>query len=270
MYLDNPPWADKAIRENAIRIKRAFGARAMPSVMVGRKYKEFDCGSYGCVYPTNLDQKVIKVTSDRSEISLIKYILKCPDIEDTQGIVRYYGLLPLHTTYRRRPVFAILREEAYDIGFLTRSRPDLDYRERRRINVGLRHFKEWASTAKRLYERHADKPMFHEVVERAYEWILKRWPDVEYLGHHAKGGERAALALVTCKFIAEDLAQTPEVYPVGETLGWFMCKGKLLADVHLGNIGLVRRAENYGEPTMAITDPGHAIDVMPVESWICT
>jgi hypothetical protein len=43
---------------------------------------------------------------------------------------------------------------------------------------------------------------------------------------------------------------------IGATLRWFLSIGVLVADVHSGNVGLVKR---FGECVAVITDPGHTV-----------
>ena len=264
---ENPPWADRAIRANVARIKRAFGAGALPAVVDGKKYTELGCGHYGCVYKTNLKGKVLKLTSDPTEISLVNFILNSDDVDETSGIVRYYGLMDLKDTHRDRQVFAILREEAYNIGLLADSRADW---ARKKMVAKLNTFLTFGRIVRDMYKKHGHKPGFDEDAELA----LDRYGDGRELSEKIpawiKSAERAGYALAGCKAAVEELSQTPDIYTVGETLGWFLCKGKLLADVHLQNIGQVVRPDNYDEPIMAITDPGHAIDVIPVWTYLCS
>jgi len=285
----NPPWADKAVEANRTRIVRAFGKKSLPELATPTdktKYVEYGCGHYGCVYPTQEMGKVLKITSDPTEVALVKYILKNGSAKEyLSGLVRYYKILNLNTRYRKRDVYAILREEAFDVGAMTE---DKLYREQsRKISAFL-----WfARHVRDMYVKHGSKPGFNNKVDLSYT----RWRDtVEYNNNNLiiggsefryidmyslrnswkipswiKSSDRAGFALVGALAAAEDIAQTPEITDIGETLMWFLCKGKLLADVHLNNIGKVIREENYREPMFVITDPGHAVDVVSLYSYIC-
>jgi len=285
----NPPWADKAVEANKTRIARAFGKKSLPelaSPVEGTKFVEYGCGHYGCVYPTQQMGKVLKITSDPTEVALVKFILKNGMEEGyLDGLVRYYKILNLKTRYRKRDVYAILREEAFDVGIMTKDRL---YREQsRKISAFL-----WfARHVRDMYVKHGNKPGFNDKVAASYT----RWKDaVEYNNNSfsiggsefryidmysfrsswkmpswIKSSDRAGFALVGALAVAEDIVQTTDIVNIGETLMWFLCKGKLLADVHLNNIGKVIREENFMEPILAITDPGHAVDVVPLYSYVC-
>jgi len=282
----NPPWADKAVRQNEARIARAFGKKALPEIVEGKAYSELGCGHYGCVYSTGLNKKVLKITSDPSEVQLVKFLLKHKDEQERySGLVKYYKVLDLKTSHRGRSVYAILREEAYEVGYMIDTYDQLVRRESKKINGFL-----WfASQARDMYLAHGSKPYFDEKVEAAfykwnelvafhsssefsigsrrynyvsvtYDWSIPKW---------IKSTDRAGFALVGCKTVVEVMSQSPEVIDIGQTLAWFLCYGKLLADVHLNNIGKVIREDNSNEPMPAITDPGHAVDVMPIHTYIC-
>jgi hypothetical protein len=76
------------------------------------------CAHYGCVYRTNQPGIVFKITTDVSEAHFIKIALDLKPQVDPIGIVEYFKVfaLPPETTHLNRPVFAVWREEAFNVG----------------------------------------------------------------------------------------------------------------------------------------------------------
>ena len=71
---------------------------------------------------------------------------------------------------------------------------------------------------------------------------------------------RLAAALRICEICFELMEHTNYAPDVGSALGFYLDNGILLADVHMQNIGRVKRDEGYGlEGRIVITDPGHAV-----------
>jgi hypothetical protein len=87
---------------------------------------------------------------------------------------------------------------------------------------------------------------------RSIEVSLKRF----------RGADRMAFALRASEILAEMMANEPGGYLVGQALEFYLERGFLLADVHWGNIGLVKR-DDHSRPVPAIIDPGHAIPLRP-------
>lgn len=72
-----------------------------------------------------------------------------------------------------------------------------------------------------------------------------------------KGAMRVAAYAVACSTLASVMANEEGLYYVGQAFEFFCGEGLLLADVHLGNIGLLDQ-ERWG-----ITDPGHMVPLDP-------
>jgi hypothetical protein len=74
------------------------------------------------VAPTATAEIVFKVTSDPLEAHFVASALliasKNKSVGWPVGIVRYENIVQLEGSYRRRPVFGLWREEAYDVGAL--------------------------------------------------------------------------------------------------------------------------------------------------------
>ena len=73
-----------------------------------------------------------------------------------------------------------------------------------------------------------------------------------------RGGQRMAASWRACQYIAEIMGSTDTMYLVGNAFEFYMDNGFLLADVHTGNVGKVRR-EDYSDGIWVITDPGHVV-----------
>jgi hypothetical protein len=85
-----------------------------------------------------------------------------------------------------------------------------------------------------------------------------------------RGIDRVRFAIHACKYIAESMVNEQVTYYIGEAFLFYMAHGILLADVHRENVGQVKREENYWEPIWVITDPGHAVAIPPVWSYMMT
>jgi len=283
-YGPNPPWVDRAVGEAWQSIERAVGAPLMPVEQASRrrtkKLPELGCGHYGCVLPTGKPGIVAKVTSDPLEAHFVAAALKIGRFPE--GIVRYYAIYQLAAEFRGRPVFILWREEAFNVGELSQAEHiETDNYERRAIQQFMRRlgiFKDWAGEFKATFDRADDKPKILRAMRDHESWAYDRvdLDDVEegiderwerkprHLRHRPldgyRGAQRLAGLLRGCEIIAEQMANEPVGYLVGQTLEFYLEKGLLLADVHLGNIGRVVRAE-HGDLVWAITDPGHAVPI---------
>jgi hypothetical protein len=274
------------VPEDEIPKKRKFGEEwpdYNPQVDVSRVTYEWDelgCGSFGCVYAIDKKNVVCKITRDPTEIQFVTTSLKLG--ESPSGIVEYHRIIQLPYMYRKKPVYAIWREEAHNVGNLSR------YDHRSWLVVAA--FKSWGSFAKEIIDKSTMKDKLTMLARRVVyyrdseffadpitDWYISVGFDPEnkrkfYFGDYfefvrvfrsefksIKGIDAAAVAIVFCEKIAEHMWQTPEVNLIGETLMFYLKHGILLADVHQENIGQVIREENYNEPVWVITDPGHMV-----------
>jgi hypothetical protein len=89
----------------------------MPIVERGSKgltAREYGSGYYGTVLPTHTKGTVLKITSDPTEAKFAyaaKRLRHYP-----AGIVKYGPVFELGGSHDGRPIFALWREEAYDVG----------------------------------------------------------------------------------------------------------------------------------------------------------
>jgi hypothetical protein len=276
-FADNPAWVNRLLSANWPRLTARVPAELLPveaesSSARRRKVTEFGCGHYGCVSPTSTPSVVFKVTSDPLEAHFVAAALSLKTFPD--GIVRYDAVAQLDGEHRGRPVFAIWREEAHDIGVLfshtwLAKLGDYDRRAVEEFKRRLELFKRWAGDLKATVDRATDRAKtvaeMHRFADAAWERVAL--DDVDQSRHlyvHAqkkpfpymKGGQRAAMLRRGCEIIAEMMANEPGGYMVGQALEFYLEHGLLLADVHANNIGRVEEPDREG---FVITDPGHAV-----------
>lgn len=286
----NPPWVNRLFTEWWDRIETRVGRPMMPVEATGsggrkRYVEEYGCGHYGCVMPTGTSGIVVKLTTDALEAHFVAAALRIGHFPE--GIVKYDRIYRLsNAQHRNRSVYVLWREEAHDVGSVPLSRwhrrsgwfTALDESQQRDVLQfanRLGAFQTWARIFKESFDR-AESPKVYAQLAEWHSWAMDRvsLDDVEEAERYGepmrqprlplrfKGGQRMAIALRGCEILAEMMANEPEGYLVGQALEFYMDHGLLLADVHLGNIGRVTRAD-YGDPILAITDPGHAVPLEP-------
>ena len=234
----------------------------------------YGCGHYGCVMPTDQPGIVLKLTTDPTEVRFVAEMLAAK--QQPAGVVRYDAILELPETYRKRKLYLIWREDAYDVGNTPPYHETMvisyEGRVARNFTTNLRTFQESASQARfvlkrtkrpvAIYEAAKFTDKRHDLREQAIEYLMKPWRDRPFVPHFVdryKGDARLALCLELCEIITEEMANEPFGYEVGTALHDLLVDGEiLLADVHLGNIGKVTRPD-YGDGLVVITDPGHAV-----------
>lgn len=272
----NPPWADRALKTHwdLISVMAQENDLPMPAQRTGWKFEELGCGHYGCVLPTEDDDIVFKLSSDPTEANFIN--LAGP-LGWPEGIVEYYGVLELDFTYRRRPVVAIWREAAFEVGKLdppyNYDRKDYEMRSRKEFTNNLIRFRDHAARFRDQIQRSKDPNKLWTELENWSDWAwqhvgideaqgksqyggLIRYSFFDYL----RGGQKLAASLRACQIIAEFMENTYLSDKVGAALRFYLDNGFLLADVHLGNVGKVHRKDEYGEEKpWVITDPGHVL-----------
>ncbi len=279
-YATNPPWVNRLLRDNWAAIEKRVDPSWLPMMTEGSDkrrpvFEEFGCGHYGCVLPaSSAPSMVLKITTDPLEAHFVASALKIGRFPD--GIVRYYSIYQLEGGYRKRPAYAIWREEAFDVGSVghvwyggSEGPPwykDLDEYDKRSVLQFIRaltRFQRWAGEFKVLFDRSKDKSSVWDQLAKYEDWAfqtveLERVESDERPATHLTGVRRMAYLLRGCEVMAELMENERGGYLVGGALGFYLEHGLLLADVHLGNIGRVRR-EDYSSMELAITDPGHAV-----------
>lgn len=260
-------WMDTAIAQYAAEI---VVLRPQITKMEKRKprqhgYREYGCGHYGCVMPTNTPGLVMKITTDQTEAAFVAAYLSMKPNGRPVGIVPYHKLLAIRSESRlKRPVFVLWREEAQHLGA-----------------DGIRA---WIKNGAREFERDYYSKSFKKVMHlvgncldaarmvREYTHFkeartiivggVRRMDEAWQLGGPPRGDRALQVAwyLNVFRQNAEQMTTEPMGNYVGQGLVEAFDAGLLLADVHLNNIGMPtgKLAEEIGM-TPIITDPGHAI-----------
>lgn len=280
--LGETPWVDRAFERYWDRIAAAApDARWVPQREARegrRKWRvvEHGCGHYGCVLPTNDEGLVVKLSSDPTEAVFVAAALSFGEQPD--GLVRYHkvvGIPPDEMTHRDRPLFVIWREEAFDVGAITKGleerfpgNPDRVRYERSAMEKLLGYltsFKAMAAQAREQLRRSKTAESRFQLVEEAKD--LQRWAwdivaeldldnpsNVPSIGRY-KGAERLAVCFRYFSAVTEMMENEYGSSEVGGAFSFYFDRGILLADVHGGNVGRVPRVGF----SPVITDPGHAV-----------
>lgn len=229
------------------------------------KYEEYGCGHYGCVLPVPDGRIVLKVTSDPTEAAFVAIYLGLKD--KPLGIVRYHQIVQLPEKYRRRPTYAIWRDEAEHVGGTLSLKRMLVYRERygRDINAfdrNLSHFKNLASDVRDIVVRSTNRAKLLEEASKAQDWAWSYVADDHLSTTGMTAPRKLAVVRRRLEVLAEEMGSTAAGYLVGEALGELLDQGILLADVHHNNIGEVDLPD-YSKWEFVITDPGHMVALDP-------
>jgi hypothetical protein len=260
------------------RILREFGPEALRGVPeqwhpVGAP---LGCGHYGCVYATSAPDVVLKVSTDPTEVKFIDWAMALAAAEGgwPDGIVRYHKAVVLPSQFRGRPSALIWREGAFDVGKVLSPqvihRHDYEGRAKREFANMLLTFQRHAGQVVSVVRRakHPEKVLEQtlalaswaaDYVDDRVTWDFSGWNNIPL--PNVKSAYRAAMCLRICEVTAEFMEHANEFSTyVGATLGHYLDRGALLADVHTGNVGAVLR-DDFSRPIVVITDPGHAFIV---------
>lgn len=274
MTLGETPWVDRSVKAVWPQLNRAVPESWLPRWRMqedsGRRKKlkleEYGCGHYGCVMPTSEDGLVLKLTSDTTEARFVSAYLALP--RPSGGLVEYRKILAIPGERRGRPLFLIWRSEAHHVGLLARwgwkhaedVKEFFDTYQIHNLDQGdmlLGKFLQLAHIARdkitKLHKRNPDKR--DEVL--AEVWKAFENADPESDPRHYRGLQRIGITLRQAYAVAMEMANTDVIYPVGAALMEYMDEGLLLADTHVGNIGLDEIDR------LVITDPGHAVAIHP-------
>lgn len=269
----NPPWVDRVLNKNWDAIVRRFG-NTVPQYVTSKRgkitpAKEFGCGSYGCVLPTEESGVVFKVTSDPSEAAFVTAAKRLEAGEKywPDGMIRYFDIFQVpNETHKRRPVFVLTRQEAEhvgDIGYssLSAQQRQMEYLVLRRVT----RFKAFAAIARDKIIKSTNPRRVIEETARLADWAEEAvdWAEVSRLNGglvpvRFAGAHVAAYAIRAAKIMAEELVNADVGYMIGGALDYYLDHGMLLADVHSNNLGLVL-LEDHTKPNWVITDPGHMV-----------
>jgi len=275
----NPAWADRILRNNWSLIESKVGHNLMPYPTSPGKssFDELGCGHYGCVYSTQTDGTVFKITSDVTEAVFISCAIDLGDDYPEGGIVRYGGVWEVPgEKFKKRNVFVLTREEAENVGGLRYAADALGrgWNSAQRAINRLTKFKEFAHLAREKINNSSDKRKTVSEIIRLKDWAEDivsyseisemKYNEFARIPSHLKGARGAAYAVQACRIIADEMSGEDVGYAIGTTLREFLDEGLLLADVHTGNVGQVTRGA--GNSVWVITDPGHVVPIR--DRWL--
>lgn len=247
--LPNPAWTNAALLRQWGDVQGLVGQAMMPKVDVHTatrlQAQEYGSGVYGTVMPTNKRDVVAKVTSDPSEARFAYVMSRWPKSKYPPGLVRYFKVYRLRGTHSTRPIFILWREEAYDVGNVLRSDSrTAGYLQRIRDSVDPSF---WLTYEEDLRDRHR-----HAIVRGEQKY--RHGGFFRRLSARFSEAEAAGYSIQAARGVASEMARGDRASLVGKAIRDLIDYGLVLADVHIGNIGLVRRG---GHMRTVITDPGN-------------
>ncbi len=196
-------------------------------------------GHYGVVYPTEDKEVVFKLTSDESEAHFIQLAinLRKEDI-DPPGIVRYDAVVATKSKRAKfGKVYAIWRENAIDTGLEGISR-DANRMASLLREARVHAHKIWITTRAKQKSLKQAAPY--------WDWLSRELKDEEsLLSENLFEYRNVVLTLKNDSLVA---------YYVADAMEDYLYAGIVLADLHAGNVGFVRRTDSA-----VITDPGRAV-----------
>ena len=267
----NPPWTTRAIAKDWDKLSDLVGADWMPSLSKPHASRKGElvatldtlgCGAYGCVLETDDPEVVLKITTDASEAEFATKVLPTMPAEAQAGVVRYLNATKLDSKHERRPLYALWREAATDVGKLGSAKGITDRflgRTRKSLLHLVAHSWEAAQVALETLLDAGDRA--GEIYDEALTSGRSTYaPSVDpdeiasQLASMDPESDRVAAALSYFES-TNDAMRGTELERVGKALNAFLHAGVFVADVHEGNLGKV--AGHW-----VITDPGNAI-VLP-------
>lgn len=281
------PWVDRNVAKFMQAMLEVVPDKSwLPQFEAPGSVEELGCGHYGCVMPTGRDDTVFKITSDPAEAAFVRVAIELAERDKMwpAGMVQYKAIYQLAgASYRRRPVFIIWRQEAFDIGFLVGAAagPGVSYGE----SVMLKEAQNYIGNTKiaghfvreylakdagqRVVKVHREEGWARGVVGEHFDLIGKipmmggprggLLQTVDSVIRRYRGAERAAVALAFYSNALDMMEHNnPLTTNIGHAMNYYFDQGIVLADVHLNNIGKAHH-EDFDELIPTITDPGHAV-----------
>lgn len=213
-----PPGVRKVIKAHAERIQAAVEGRILWNQVLG-------CGHYGCVVPIEGTDKVLKVTTDKTEGPVVQAIMNTGLDKSLGGLIAWWNVWQIpdyEGRGARASAYAIVRDaiEPLNEDLVTFGSGWMDALHE--YNLSARR----ALTLKRpdMIERETDKAK--DAVQKLYRWN--------------------------------------ETWLVAEAIEALESEGIVLADVHFRNLGAGKKSPEViwkdGErrPALLIFDPGHS------------
>lgn len=282
-------WVDRNVKKFEASLIKVAPDRSwlpVPDPM-GRGFEEFGCGHYGCVLPTGRPDTVFKVTTDPAEAAFVRVAIQLSERNKNGGKWDYgewpAGMIPYKALYqlagaehRKRPIFVLWREEAYEVGEVLKLFQGIDpYDKRVRLEGSalLMNAKLGAAAFRDYFDKRRDLPKIEEHFGRMRQMVMEHYevlssPSYGYsvrgttvikLLKRFRGAEKAAFGLVVYDMCIELMEHNnPLMTNVGSAMSFYRDEGIVLADVHEGNIGFAPHPD-YRDRIVVITDPGHAV-----------
>jgi|WetSurMetagenome_2_1015567.scaffolds.fasta_scaffold201871_2 hypothetical protein len=272
----NPEWTNSALTRHWSQIERVVGRKYMPVITDHSTRmlvaEEFGSGAFGTVIPTKTHGVVLKVTSDETEARFAAVAMSLGDWP--KGMVRYYAALRLKGRHETRPIYALWREEAFEVGHVQGwflRRPE-DYTRagyrlfRQRLDIlqllGWMVVKEvdpYAGMERRGRAKSTvDRSRVRAIAAGYRDTLTVSLRDSDEVEDRVNNiddlTERTAYALALFEECALRISHEDFAPDVGEAIHSYVQRGLLLSDVHTGNVGRVHRRS--GRSIAVITDPG--------------
>lgn len=278
----NPAWVDAVMISVWDELQSTVGSKALPVPYESGDdlpvtFREYGCGSWGCVYPTSTDGLVVKVTSDESEAAFIQdAINEAKRYGFPEGMVRYYMVAKVSGAKRLSPrgdeynsIYVIWREGVDHVGeeAIDMARRDYGFKHVDQC-MDLLKIALWSSryvnslmkmddlridfyTVDELTEQKLDEVASNDAFDVKIEGIY----EFERAREEESAEDAVALAVANYKRAVAGLRGSGKPFSViGSAMMYYLDKGVLLEDVRGDNLGLVFRPSR-GE-TLVITDPG--------------
>jgi hypothetical protein len=229
----NPAWADKVLAEgyNQFVEDGVIQPTWMPKLTdlhlegsrIAGRFREFGCGTYGCVYPTFDDNVVLKVTSDTTETEFAVE-LSAQLVEPV--CVRYHKVVDTGEKHQGRPISLLWRESAFNVGKIAEVSESIAW------GAGM----------------------------KCADLIAEQWRLAQDALHLLWDGDEADDELAAWAASLEDMSAqqaAPLLNSVAEgMLRIYRQQHVFFGDVHAGNLGQVDRD---GVLEWVITDPGNIV-----------
>jgi len=263
-------WAETIIEKNWPALVREFSEEFLPIPIAGgqKVFRGFQksCGHYGCVFPTSRKDRVFKVTSDPTEAQFIALATLMGDFHP--GLVRYYNIARISGAHDGKPVYAIVREACESVGKIKVHAADQKYKFLREAYGSLieclKAFKDAAKDVRKILRESTNPSSLLTQAARPNAGKASQvevTPITVKLVYHVEEPspeEQFAASIKACLALAGVMQENPLGGFIGSALQFYTEHGLLLADVHLGNVGLARRE---GTMQWIITDPGHLVRI---------
>ncbi|MHC4617167.1 MAG: hypothetical protein ACYTEQ_05370 [Planctomycetota bacterium] len=258
----NPVWADRAISNSWKLISAASEASGLPMPLRGvdrKKFKEFGCGFWGCVYPTQDSNVVFKLTLDTTEILFIQNANRIAVWP--VGITEYYAFVDIgkrkqegYRTYGIRQMYGIWREALVGANMpKTKDACGSRKRSTQEMCRSARLLNMFYLLCTEVMEPSLDNARSYRRKISEHEAMTKALDNLQQMYKSSMYDDAIDYALSAAKTLAESMANDTILREIGMAILFYMKHGMLLADTHSENVGQVRR---NGKLIWVVSDVG--------------